>query len=198
MPGPICLFISSSPDLVAEREALGQAVAELPISVGFEIMHAQVGEATDIGEALAFIERCDLYVIVLGADFAAPMGIKWQRAQEARKPTLAYAKRALHSPSAQKLLRDARIAREAGVAWEPFESPQALKAHATRALAQLLFDQGESFGLHVDDVDGLLAVLDEKNEKPAEKPDRREGGSRSRRHHLGTRELTLTESLFGL
>jgi hypothetical protein len=92
MSGPIYLFISSSPDLIAEREALGQAVAELPISVGFEIMHTVPGEAADMGEALAFIERCDLHVIVLGADFAAPMGIEWQRAQDARKPTLAYAK----------------------------------------------------------------------------------------------------------
>lgn len=81
MPGAIYLFVSSSPDLVAEREALGQAVAELPVSVGLEIMHTRPGEATDIGEALAFIERCDLYVIVLGADFAAPMGIEWQHAQ---------------------------------------------------------------------------------------------------------------------
>ncbi len=34
MARPIRLFVSSSPDLAAEREALGQAVAELPVSVG--------------------------------------------------------------------------------------------------------------------------------------------------------------------
>jgi hypothetical protein len=76
MPRAIYLFISSSPDLAIEREALGQAVAELPISAGFEIRHTVPGEAADIGETLAFIEQCDLYVIVLGADFAAPMGIE--------------------------------------------------------------------------------------------------------------------------
>lgn len=172
MPRSIRLFISSSPDLAAEREALGQAVAELPISVGFEIMHTRPDETADIGEALAFIERCDLYLIVLGADFAAPMGIEWQRAQEALKPTLAYAKREMHSPSAQKLLR------ESGVAWEAFESPQALKAHATQALAQLLLDRGESFGLHVDDIDGLLVMLGKEDEEPSDKPDRREGAGR--------------------
>jgi hypothetical protein len=172
MPGPIHLFISSSPDLVAEREALGQAVAELPISVGVEIMHTRPGETADIGEALAFIAQSDLYVIVLGADFAAPMGIEWQRTQDARKPTLAYTKRELHSPSAQKLLR------ETSVVWTPFESPQELKAHATQALAQMLFDQNEAFGLHVDDIDGLLAVLGEKDGEPSDKPDRREGAGR--------------------
>jgi hypothetical protein len=169
----IRLFASSSPDLAAEREVLGQAVAELPVSVGFEIMHTRPGESADIGETLAFIEQCDLYVIVLGTDFAAPMGIEWQRAQDALKPTLAYAKRELHSPSAQKLLR------ESGVAWTPFESPQALKAHATQALAQVLLDRGETFGLHVDDIDGLLAVLGKENKEPSDKPDRREGAGRS-------------------
>jgi hypothetical protein len=168
----IRLFASSSPDLTAEREALGQAVAELPISVSFEIMHTRPGEGADINKALAFIEQCDLYVIVLGADFAAPMGIEWQRSQEALKPTLAYAKQELHSPSAQKLLR------ESGIAWTPFELPQALKTHATQALAQMLLDQGEMFGLHVKDIDGLLAVLDKKDEEPSGRPDRREGAGR--------------------
>jgi hypothetical protein len=167
----IRLFASSSPDLVAEREALGQAVAELPISVGFEIMHTRPGETADINETLAFIERCDLYVIMLGGDFAAPMGLEWQRSQAVLKPTLAYVKHELHSPSAQKLLR------ESAVAWTSFESPHALKAHATQALAQMLLDQGEVFGLHVDDIDGLLRVLDRKD-KPPDKPDRREGAGR--------------------
>jgi hypothetical protein len=172
MSGPIYLFISSSPDLVAEREALGQAVAELPVSVGFEIMHTRPGETADINETLAFIEQCDLYVIVLGGDFAAPMGLEWQRAQNTLKATLAYAKRELHSPSAQKLLR------ESGIAWTSFESPQALKTHATQALAQMLLDQGEMFGLHVDDIDGLLAERDRKDEPSPDKPDRREGAGR--------------------
>jgi hypothetical protein len=173
MSRPVHLFVSSSPDLAAEREALGQAVAELPISVGFEIRHTTPGEAADIGETLAFIEGCDLYVIVLGADFAAPMGIEWQRAQDALRPTLAYAKHEMHSPSAQRLLR------ESGAAWTPFESPAELKAHATHALAQMLLDHGENFGLHVDDIDGLLAVLGKESEAPSDKPDRRKGAGRS-------------------
>jgi hypothetical protein len=49
-------------------------VAELPISAGFEIMHTTPD--ADIGETLAFIEQCDLYAILLGADFAAPMGLE--------------------------------------------------------------------------------------------------------------------------
>jgi hypothetical protein len=172
MAGPIYLFVSSSPDLAAEREALGQAVAELPISVGFEIMHTKPGETDDIDETLAFIERCDLYVIVLGGDFAAPMGLEWQRSQNTLRPTLAYAKRELHSPSAQKLLR------ESGMTWTPFDSPHTLKPHATQALAQMILERGERLGLHVEDVNSLLAVVGEKGQEPSEKPDLREGAGR--------------------
>ena len=171
MAGPIRLFVSSSPDLAQERESLGQAVAELPISVGSEIKHTpRPGE--DAGEAVAFLERCDLYLVVLGADFAAPMGLEWLRAQGTAKPVLAYRKRVLHSPSAQKLLR------EWDVAWKEFDSPQELKAHATQALAQAVLDRGEQFGLHVDDVEGLLALVEAEEEETPAEPDRRRGAGR--------------------
>ena len=109
-------------------------------------------------------------MIVLGADFAAPMGLEWQRAQSALRPTLAYAKRELRSPSAQHLLR------ESSAAWTPFDSPQELGKKATQALAQALLDQGEMFGLYVDDIDGLLALLGKASKESTDKPDRRGGG----------------------
>jgi len=71
MTEPIRLFVSSSPELAPEREALGQNVAELPVSVGWEIKHTpRPGEGVD--EALDFLARSDLFLLVLGADFAAP------------------------------------------------------------------------------------------------------------------------------
>jgi hypothetical protein len=169
----IRLFISSSPDLVAEREALGQAVAELPVSMGWEIEHTP-GAGESAHDALAFIERCDLYLIVLGADFAAPMGLEWQRAQDALKPILAYRKRELHSPSAQSLLRHADIV------WTAFESPAELKAEVTRGLAQVLPDRGEQLGLHLSDIDGLLTLVrTETEEEPSTEPDKRRGAGQS-------------------
>ncbi|MCR4408493.1 MAG: DUF4062 domain-containing protein [Anaerolineae bacterium] len=159
MAGPIRLFVSSSPDLVSEREILGQAVAELPVSVGWEIKHTpRAGE--DAFEALDFLVRCDLYLVLLGTDFAAPMGVEWERALDAGKLPLAYRKNVLHSPSAQMLLR------RPGVAWTEFESPQELKAQVTRALAQVVLDRGEQFGLHLQDVEALLALM--KREKKAQ------------------------------
>ena len=173
MGGGIRLFVSSSPDLLTEREAVGQAVAELPIVVGWEIKHTpRPGE--DALEAQAWVERCDLFVVVLGADFAAPMGLEWQGAVNAGKPVLAYCKQVLHSPAAQTVLRRTEVA------WTEFQSPPQLKAQVTRGLAQAVLDEGERLGLRMEDVEGLLALArpeEQKVAKPAG-PDRREGAGR--------------------
>jgi hypothetical protein len=50
----IRLFISSSPDLAAEREALGQTAAELPISVRFEIRHTSPDESASINRLVVY------------------------------------------------------------------------------------------------------------------------------------------------
>jgi len=173
MGGGIRLFVSSSPDLVAEREAVGQAVAGLPVAVGWEIKHTPRA-ADEALEAQAFVEHCDLLLVVLGADFAAPMGLEWQGAVGAGKPVLAYCKQVLHSPAAQTVLR------QPGVAWTEFQPPQQLKAQVSRGLAQAVLDQGEQFGLLMEDVEGLLALArpeEQKVKKPAG-PDRREGAGR--------------------
>jgi len=170
MARPIRLFVSSSPDLAAEREALGQAVAELPVSVGWKIKHTpRAGE--DAFEALDFVARCDLYLVILGADFAAPMGVEWERALDAGKTLLAYRKNVLHSPSAQTLLR------RADVVWTEFQSPQELKVQVTRALAQAVLDRGEQFGLRLEDVEALMALVETEEETPTEL-DWRQGAER--------------------
>ena len=148
-------------------------MAELPTSVGFEVRHTAPSEDTAINETLAFIETCDLYILVLGADYAAPMGLEWQRAQDAAKPTLAFRKRELHSPSAEHLLR------EPGIEWTLFGTPEQLKTQATQALAQMLIDRGESFGLLVDDIDALLTVLGTSDRTASGQPDRRQGAGHS-------------------
>ena len=65
-----------------------------------------------------------------------------------------------------------------------------LKAHATQALARMLLDRGEEFGLHLEDVEGLVELVErEEAETPAE-PDRRRGAGRDAviLGHTGTRD----------
>jgi hypothetical protein len=171
MPRSIHLFVSSSPNLAPEREALGQTVAELPVSSGWEIKHTP-GPDEDVSVVFDFIQHCDLFVLMLGADFAAPMGVEWQQARGAHRSVLAYRKRVLHSPSAQQLLRESHLS------WTEFESPQDFKGHLSQALVKILLDGGEQFGLHLGDVEALLKLIQSDDEEAPGEPDRRRGAGR--------------------
>jgi hypothetical protein len=172
MSDTIELFVSSSPELTAEREVLGQAIAALPISHGWEIKHTPRSDE-DGTAALSFIQHCDVYIILLGGDFAAPMGLEWERARRGNKRTFAYRKDVPHSPAGRALLR------KSSVTWSDFRSPAELKQHVTQSLAKLLLDQGEQFGLHLGDVEGLLLEAAQTRDPETDLPDDREGAGRS-------------------
>lgn len=166
------LFISSSPELTNEREALGQAAAELPVSFGWQIQHTpRAGQ--DALNWLAFIEVCDLFLIILGSDYAAPMGLEWEQASRGRRPFFAYRKNVLHSPSAQTLLR------QPAVSWTEFDSATELKSLFSRAMAEFLLERTGQFPLQLDDVERLLAEGDKTQEEGVAEPDRREGAGDS-------------------
>jgi hypothetical protein len=159
--------------LAPEREIVGRLVADLPIEVGWEIKHT-VGPGEDDREALSFVERCDFYLLLLGGDFAAPMGLELRQAQRQGKRVLAYRKDVPHSPSARQLLR------QSDMAWTTFRTLVELKREASRALAEAILDRGERFGLHVNEVQALLEITEseeKKKETPAEN-DRRRGAGR--------------------
>lgn len=172
MSRPIRLFVSCSPGLAPEREMVGQAIAELPVSVGWRIKHT-VGSGADDREAIAFIDRCDLYLVLLGGDFAAPMGLEWRKAMRQDKHLLAYRKDMLYSPSAQRLLR------RSNEEWTIFETALELKRDVKQALAEMILDRGEHFGLRMNEVEALLRIAEaEEEDDTSSEPDRRRGAGR--------------------
>jgi len=68
--------------------------------------------------------------------------------------------------------------RQSGISWTEFESPQALKAQVIQALAQTLLDRSEQFGLHLGDVEGLLALAEAREAETPTEPDQRRGAGR--------------------
>jgi hypothetical protein len=153
MPRPIRLFVSCSPDLAAEREMLGRLIAALPVSVGWDVAYTPLpGGFQQPG--LITIADSDLLLVLLGHDFAAPMGVEWATAMRLERPLLAFRKNVMNSPSAQLHLRETRRS----IAWEEFDTPEDLRRKLTPRLAQLLLDRGEYFGLQLPEVEGLLAL----------------------------------------
>jgi hypothetical protein len=161
MPRPIRLFVSCSPDLGEEREMLGRLIAALPVSVGWDVAYTPVsGELQRPG--LITIADSDLLLVLLGHDFAAPMGVEWTAAMRLERPLLAFRKNVLNSPSAQLHLRETRRT----TAWEEFDAPDDLRRKLTPRLAQLLLDRGEYFGLQLPEVEGLLALARAAADQP--------------------------------
>lgn len=73
------IFVSATNDLEAERAAIGQVVAELPVQVGVEIRRSP---ATGISYDNLFelIANVDRFYFLLGRDITAPAGAEWQLA----------------------------------------------------------------------------------------------------------------------
>ena len=152
MKRPIRLFVSSSPELTIERELLGQVIAEMPIALGWEIMHTP-GPGADIQNVLEFIDTSDFYLIVLGWDFAAPMGVEWEEAVTSGRDPLAFRKNVLHTLAGRHLLL------HSGVRWMRYQTPQDFVRKLRRLFINGILERGEPFGLLTHELDALLLDL---------------------------------------
>lgn len=151
MPSPLRLFVSATPDLEPEREAIGQVVAALPISLGWEI-----GRTPRRGEPLqpsiAAVADCHLYLFLLGQDIAAPAGVEWDVARRSGRKPLAFLKDVLRTPAAQVFVR------EAEAPWSLFASARQLSEMVHAALVERLLAEALSYGLSIVEVEALAAL----------------------------------------
>ena len=159
MSGPIHLYVSSSSDLSAEREAIGQIVAALPMTLGWRISHTPLSGTPDAMLRMAELEMrirdCDLYALVLGQDLTAPMGFEVRSGLAGgRRPVGArllgaYRKECTRSPSAQDAVRTL------DVAWQRYADSAAFGMRFRRDLLRALLEVGPSLGLDLADMEQL-------------------------------------------
>ena len=158
MAGRVHLFVSATPDLEPEREIVGQAVAKLPVSIGWEIKRTpRRGEP--LQPALEAVAACDVYLFLLGQDITAPAGVEWDIARRSGKEPLAFLKDVLHTPAAQVFIR------EAGVTWVRFASDEELMNLIQTALAERLLERELEYGLSVVEHEALSALLQRREEE---------------------------------
>lgn len=160
----IRLFVSAGPDLEAEQEAIGRAIAELPISLGWMIKRTPV-RGEPLAPALKALVESDFYVFILGADIAAPVGVEWDLARQTRKPVLAYLKDVGRTPAAQAFLRTFDLE------WTQFETAEDLGRLIQESLAQRILDRAVQYVLSPLEFETLSTFVQKlRGEREVEKP----------------------------
>jgi hypothetical protein len=159
MSKPIHLYVSSSPDLYAEREAVAQIVAALPLTIGWRISHTPPPGQV-MGDDVLRVGECDLYAVILGHDFAAPMGFELRQAlARVQRPMTVYRKDCTFSPSAQEAVRTLDLS------WQRFSTLDAFRSMFKRDLLQAVLQQATALGLELDEVQRLVELSREAAEE---------------------------------
>lgn len=149
MTDQFLLYISAAADLRAERETLGRAVTELPVTLGWRVLQSSSRDGPVDLEAVA---RADLHLLLLGSDIRAPIGQEWLAARRAGRPTVLFLKqRILRTPAAADFVR---YVGERG-AWQPFTDAADLRLQVLKLLADRLLGRAEHYALLPPEVLGL-------------------------------------------
>lgn len=151
MTDQFLLYISAATDLRAERETLGRAVTELPVTLGWRILQSS---SRDEPVDLAAVARADLHLLLLGSDIRAPIGQEWLAARRAGRSTVLFLKqRILRTPAADDFVRYVRE----WDAWQPFTDAAQLRLKVLNLLADRLLSRVEHYALSPAEILGLQA-----------------------------------------
>ena len=135
------LYVSAAPDLRLEREILGRAVAEIPVTLGWRIVQSS---HRDEPVDLEAVSSADAHLMLLGSDIRAPVGLEWVAAWRAGRPPVPLLKQGvLRTPAAQSFVRFV----EERAAWRPFDDGVDLRLKALRLLADQILDRAAYYAL---------------------------------------------------
>jgi len=167
---PVKLFISAGPELESEREAIGRALAEFPINLGWEIKRTpRPDEPAD----LEAVRNCDFFVLLFASDIQAPVGWEWMVARRADRFHLVFLKEGvLQTPAGREFVRDLRAQ------WRPFSTGQELAKLLMEALSARILERWQDFGLSGREWEVLSAYLARlRGEEPGERPEAKPAGA---------------------
>jgi hypothetical protein len=155
------IFISAGPDLETEREVVGKAIANLPVSLGWVIKYTPIhGDPSD--SVLQAVESCDFYALLLGRDITAPVGSELRVARTTGKRTAAFLKEVPHTPAAQVFVK------QSPVEWRPFRTEEVLRSLLQKAVVDQILREADSSRLTVADWEALSALSARLNEEVPE------------------------------
>jgi hypothetical protein len=158
------LFVSGGADQEPAREMLGRALAEIPVNVGWVIKRTP--DVDSVAES-------HLWLLLLGSDIVAPVGLELWWAQRTEKPVLAYCADVLRTPAGQVFYQE-----NAWLGWRKFNDLSHLRRLVLADLSRFLTIHAERYGLTLVEAEalrGFVARLDK--DVPAAIPGNARGAS---------------------
>ncbi|MBC7256881.1 MAG: hypothetical protein H5T66_12350 [Chloroflexi bacterium] len=156
------VYISGSREVDAECELVGRLLAEMTPSVRWVIKRTP-RSFEHVNPDLAQLRRSQFYLILLAVDITAPMGVEWQAAKQGGLAIMAYRHSGVIPSPAATI-----FARESGLRWQTYQSPQEFIRLFERDLITRLIEGTPGYGLDLADIEELsrrLKALDEADEK---------------------------------
>jgi hypothetical protein len=150
MADQVLLYISAAQDLKREREILGRAVVEIPVTLGWRIVQSPVHGSLVDQDAII---HSDLHLLLLGGDIRAPVGFEWRIARQSGKRTELYLKQRIeHTPAAQAFIRHVEEIAE----WKPFSSGADLRLQVLKLISNHILDRAGYYQLSPAEIDGMM------------------------------------------
>lgn len=139
------LFVSAGPDQEPARELLGRALAELPVNVGWTIKRTPDVES---------VAESHLFVLLLGPDIWAPVGLELYWARRTEKPILAYRAGTRRTPAGQAFVRENAL-----LDWESYADPAQLRRRFLLDVSRFLVTHADRYGLTLIEAELLREFL---------------------------------------
>lgn len=159
MTAELAIYVSAAPEMDPECELLGQRLANLTHSIRWRIKRTPTSGpyANPDLEALA---HSQFYLILLGQDIRAPMGVEWRAAQSEGLSILAYRSTQWTPTPAASV-----FAHQASLEWREYASPQQFAQDFERRLIRMLIEGTPGYGLSLQDVQELAQRLEEQKKE---------------------------------
>jgi len=166
------IFVSATNDLEAERAAIGQTLAELPVQVGVEIRRSP---ATGISYDNLFelIANVDRFYFLMGRDITAPAGAEWHLALQLERSIFPLRIAGSRTSAGQEFLHYWPLR------WNTFQSRGHVAQLVGLDLIEILLHPTNRYGLSVTEMAALHGhkkKLSEGLVAPVEEPGGAGGG----------------------
>ncbi|MFH1086503.1 MAG: hypothetical protein V1772_12170 [Chloroflexota bacterium] len=168
------LYISAAPDVDSECEALGRLLAEMTKGVRWTIKRTP-SPPQRLNPDLHHLRRSHFYLILLGQDVVAPMGVELDAARAAQLLLMPFRSRAATpSPAA------AHFYHHSNLHWQWYDTPHEFVRQFERRLLAELIAGTPGYGLDLADIEELSVRLKalEGGEPPSAEDDPRQGAGR--------------------